>query len=163
MDRQYSPHRPVGERCVHARIHHDGRSDNFWDDSIEEFTAEWDALRQNTLDPKLTWSEHRDYFAQLEILREKALVGNIAMGHRGEGNVLRDTILELKPRLSSRPVFGRKARLLRLYFAEPANIQRCLLSLHLAAKEDDRSGLDEQDDAIGIALGRVREWSKQDQ
>jgi hypothetical protein len=155
----YVPHRPVGERCGHAQLVHDGRPDNDWNFAVREAWAEIDRLHNNDLDPQLTEAEHAEYANQLQILMLKARKGTVALGASDEGNVIRDLIVELKPRLEPRKsVFGRRPRLLRLYLGEPAIHPRMLLALRLSTKEDSEAGLDEQDHDIDLAISRVEEW-----
>lgn len=149
----------MGERCSHAQLSHDGRPDNAWNFDVREAHAEIDALHHNRLDPRLTDAEHAEYASQLRILMSRAMKGTVALGGADEGNVVRDLIIELKPRLEARrPVFGRRPRLVRLYFGEPAVQPRMLLALRLSTKEDSEYGLHEQDEDIDLAIERVEEW-----
>jgi hypothetical protein len=155
----YVPHRPVGERCGHAQLVHDGRPDNDWNFDVREAWAEIDGLHKNDLDPRLTDAEHAEYANQLKILMLKARTGTVALGASNEGTVIRDRLVELKPKLEARrQVFGRQPRLLRLYLGEPAVHPKMLLALRLSTKEDSEAGLHEQDEDIDLALERVERW-----
>jgi hypothetical protein len=159
QSKSYHPHRPLGERCGHAQIIHDGRPENDWYVKIPEFREEMDQLEENRLDPSLTWAEHHDYRAKLIALMLKAKLGQIVFGNAEEGNCIRDTLVELKPRLEAeRPAFGKKPRLLRLYLAEPASTPQLLVGLHLATKADSEGGLTEQNESIDIAMERAYSW-----
>lgn len=143
-------------------IVHDGRPDNEWRFEILEVKGELDALRNNALDPRLSWAQHRDYWQKLGLLIARARYGvlRITDGSDAEAKVLRDTILELRPVLTSeRPAFGKKPRKLRLYYGEPDLPNYCLLALHLDTKEASAEGRDEQNDAIAEALRRADEWA----
>ncbi|ASD21486.1 hypothetical protein B7495_04765 [Cryobacterium sp. LW097] len=119
-----------------------------------------DQLEENRLHPSLTWAEHQDYMAKLTGLMLKARLGQIAFGKAEEGNHIRDTLVELKPRLESKRVaFGKKPRLLRLYVAEPARTPRLLVGLHLATKADSEGGLTEQNESIDVAMERAYSWA----
>lgn len=155
----FVPHKPVGERCSHAQISHDGRPNNTWSFSVREAHAEINDLHNNALDPKLTFAEHVEYAGQLQQLMLKATLGTIVLSKALEGNVIRERLVELKPLLQQqRPAFGRKPRLLRLYFGEPEIHPQMLLALRLSTKEQSDSGLDEQNADIEMALQRVEDW-----
>lgn len=161
--RDFTPAKPVGERCSHAAIVHDGRAPNVWVVVIEEARAEFEALKDNRLDPRLSPAEMKDYWQRLMGLMAKARAGTVRISESpdADGKVLRDLILELRPRLdSNRMLFNRRPRKLRLYFGEPDAQPTCLLALHLDTKEDDRSGKDEQNASIEEAIRRAHEWAR---
>jgi len=143
-------------------IAHDGRPDNQWRFEIQALRSEMAALRDNNLDPRLSWAQHLDYWQKLTLLIGRARYGvlKITDGPDAEAKVLRDVILELRPVLDSdRPAFGKRPRRLRLYYGEPDVPIYSLLALHLDTKEADGQGLDEQNVAIDEALRRAEEWA----
>jgi hypothetical protein len=159
----YVPARPVGERCSHAVIVHDGRPDNKWCFEIDELREEMDALMHNRLDPNLTWAQHKDYWESLKRLVHRAEKGVLRITERpdAEAKVVGQIILELRPLLAvgDRLVFGRRPRRLRLYYGEPDARPHCLLALHLDTKEASEDGLAEQDEAIAESLRRANAWA----
>lgn len=160
----YRPALPVGERCSHARVIHDGRAPNEWDWTIDAVKAEMQALWDNALDPRLTWAQHADYRGSLKTLIGKAKQGTLVISeHSGaDAKVIRDVILELRPVLKedARPAFGRRPRRLRLYYGEPATVEFVLLGLHLDTKEAAESGNNEQNEAIEEAIQRAHNWAR---
>lgn len=155
----YHPHRPVGGRCGHAQIHHDGRADNIWDFTISEAHVEMNALNDGTLEPEMTPAEHAEYMTQLIELMQEAKRGVVDLSENGSGKVLRDVILELKPRLEQiKPAFGREPYLLRVYFGEPDRHERKLLALKIAAKAPRSAGLAAQTQHIEEAISRACDW-----
>lgn len=160
----YSPAKPVGGRCSHACLFHDGRKENTWDIGIQELRDEMAALKNNRLDPQLSHAQHIDYWSSLCTLTQRGVQGSLSIGRGGQfdADVLQDIILELKPSLGfgKRAAFGKRPRKLRLYFGEPLGREYVLLALHLDTKEADESGLDEQDDAIQEAIRRAHVWAQ---
>lgn len=160
----YKPALPIGERCSHARVIHDGRASNEWDWSIDAMKAEMQSLWENKLDPRLTWAQHADYRGSLKTLIGKAKQGTLVISEYSgaDAKVIRDVILELRPALKedARPAFGRRPRRLRLYYGEPAAMEFTLLGLHLDTKEAAESGKDEQNEAIEEAIQRAHAWAR---
>lgn len=117
------------------------------------------ALHAGDLDPKMTPAEHAEYMTQVMELMRDAKRGVIDLTEGGSGKVIREIILELKPRLEQvRPAFGREPYLLRVYFGEPELHHRKLLALKLAAKAPRAAGLAAQTQHINEAISRAREW-----
>lgn len=160
--REFVSAKPTGERCSHAVISDDGRPRNSWIVVIEEAREEFAALHGNRLDPQLSPAEMKDYWQRLMVLMDKARAGTVRIGETAESDarVIRDLILELRPRLDgNRLLFNRRPRKLRLYFGEPATQPTCLLALHLDTKEADGTGKEEQNASIEEAIRRAHEWA----
>jgi hypothetical protein len=157
--RTYFPHEPVGSRCSHQLADSRPAKGNDWNFTVPGFRAEMEKLHENDLDPALTFAEHQDYQAKVKTLVHRAQQGTISFDGGDEAKRIRNILVELKPKLeASRPAFGRKPRLLRLYLAEPRLHAYLLVALHLATKEASEAGLDEQDEAINTAVDRAYSW-----
>lgn len=155
----YKPSKPVGARSASGRFDVEQIDHNTWIYELEGAREEIDALYRNLLDPKLSPIEHREYWVELRELMTAAMRGRVIVEPGGMATVIRDVILELRPRLApSRTIFGRSPRLLRLYYGEPETHDDCLLALRLATKAADENGLEEQDEDIELAIDRANRW-----
>ncbi|MEN0022007.1 MAG: hypothetical protein AAGC61_01910 [Microbacterium sp.] len=159
----FIPAQPIGGRCSWRGLNDDRTEENHWCFTIDEVREELRLLKENDFDPELNWAQHKDLWDSLKGLIHKAKDRrlHIADEPSADAKVIRETILELRPFLGdSRPVFGKRPRILRLYYGEPAAEPGCLLALHLDTKEADASGRHEQNRAIEEALSRAERWAR---
>jgi hypothetical protein len=127
---------------------------------VDEYAAEYEKFVNNELDPQMQPTEAAVLKEVLHALIAKARCGRVGFeSPQQDGKILDSSqfVYELRPEL--RTAFARPRRKLRLYCAEPADVSRLILGLHLATKPGDRPDIQgEQRTAIREAEHRADAW-----
>ncbi|APX01169.1 hypothetical protein BWQ92_04990 [Arthrobacter sp. QXT-31] len=131
---------------------------------MPECGTEFSLLRDKKLDERMSEAAHADAFSKLSDLMAKARAGKIDFESRNPDAKVMELpgyayIIELRPKKGAATVFGKPARLVRLYYAEPLWLTDQLVALHLATKPDGQDVNSEQNAAIREAGYRADGWS----
>lgn len=131
---------------------------------VNDCGTELRLLRDKQLDLMMSEAAQADAFSKLSDLMAKARAGTIDFEARNPDAKVMELpgytyMLELRPKKGASTAFGKPARLVRLYYAEPLWLSDQLLALHLATKPDGQDTENEQNDAIREAGRRADEWS----
>lgn len=156
----FEPVVPIGSRTCCNLSGKPKTQNHIWlDDQVAEHADELAAAKSGRLDHLLTRAQHMDAVGVLESLKRKASQGELKVGSGPEYRARRirrvDYLLELRPK------FGKgkpPPRLLRLYYAEPKQVEGSLLPLVLATKENS-ADTDEQNKSLDDAKVRSRRWT----
>ncbi|MGL3805827.1 hypothetical protein ACSYDW_06980 [Paeniglutamicibacter sp. R2-26] len=158
---------PVGSRSM-GHVREEASANNKWSWDAE-CSMEMAALHAATLDPDMSYTQHRDAFSELKVRIGSAKAGKakfpVHVRRRSECEA--DTIemsgkeylIELRQH-TQKPRFGRNTetqRVARLYYFEPDSIPDQLHGLHLATK-DARFADVAQNGSIVTADTRAWHW-----
>lgn len=161
----FSAAQPIGCRCTcNYGKEHSPPPVNAWNLTLSNLVEEMKDFHSNALDPQLSEAEHRDAYARLRRLMQRAQQGVLEFsGASPDAKVMSraNFVIELRPQPERTHRFGRAnhpARLVRLYCAEPNILDGTLLGLHLGTKPNDDDVQNEQDASIDIAAQRAHDW-----
>lgn len=155
---EFVPVMPIGARSG-SRLSSSGAANHAWlDKDVPQYVQEEQDLVGNVLHPGLTRRQHRDALSQLRMLKKRAASGQLRIGHDASypaRHLARcPYIIELRPKLQ-----GGATRVVRLYYAEPDNVESMLLPLVLDTKPTGGNGSGVQNASIDEAKNRSRVWT----
>lgn len=156
----FEPVVPIGSRtCCNLGGRPKSPHHVWLNDEVVEHASEFQSAKIGELDRSLTRAQHVDAVGVLESLKRRASQGELEVGDGPAYRVRKmhrvDYVLELRPK------FGKgkpPPRLLRLYYAEPKQVDGSLLPLVLATKENSANTA-EQNQSLDDAKARSRYWT----
>lgn len=153
---------PLGGRSA-RNLHQDSGVINRWM-QVDDCGHEYRLLRDAALDPSMSPAEHADAKTKLYDVIMRAKSGHLDFeARKPEAKCIElpgyQHLIELRPKPGAPKVFGRTARLIRLYYVEPLWQDDQLVALHIATKPDGPDSQEEQNSAIRTAGTRADYWN----